>query len=89
MRSEIEAYWRVLDRTLSWSPEELNRLRYSLFYNELAPRRTAMLQIADRIATVNERGLNRAEERLAASSVSLRRSLMLTFAIELNRQSPG
>jgi hypothetical protein len=48
-----------------------------------------MLQIADRIATVNERGLNRAEERLAASSVSLRRSLMLTFAIELNRQSPG
>lgn len=83
LRSEIEAYWRVLDRTLSWSPEERNRLRYSFFYNELVPRRTAMLQIADRIATVNERGLNRAEEQLAASSVSLRRSLMLTFAIEL------
>ena len=83
LRSEIEAYWRVLDRTLSWSPEERNRLRYSFFYNELVPRRTAMLQIADRIATVNERGLNRAEEQLAASSVGLRRSLMLTFAIEL------
>jgi signal transduction histidine kinase len=83
LRSEIEAYWRVLDRTLSWSPEERSRLRYSFFYNELVPRRTAMLQIADRIATVNERGLNRAEERLAESSGNLRRSLMITFAIEL------
>jgi signal transduction histidine kinase len=42
-----------------------------------------MLQIADRIAAVNERGLNRAEERLAASSDGLRRSLLLTFAITL------
>jgi signal transduction histidine kinase len=83
LRAEIEAYWRVLDRTLSWSPEERNRLRYSFFYNELVPRRTSMLQIADRIAAVNERGLNRAEEQLAESSGSLRRSLMLTFAIEL------
>ena len=76
LRSETEAYWRVLDRTLSWPPEERNRLRYSFFYNELVPRRTAMLQIADRIATVNERGLNRSEERLAASSVGLRRWIL-------------
>src|SRR5208283_1025652 len=62
---------------------ERSRLRYSFFYNELVPRRTAMLQIADRIASVNERGLNRAEEQLAESSGNLRRSLMITFAIEL------
>jgi signal transduction histidine kinase len=83
LRSEIEAYWQVLDRTMAWSPEERDRLRSSFFYNELVPRRTAMLQIADRITTVNERGLNRSEETLAASSGALRRSLLLTFGITL------
>jgi signal transduction histidine kinase len=83
LRSEIEDYWRVLDKTKNWSPEERNRLRYAFSYDELAPRRAAMLQIADRIATVNERGLNRSEEELAASSLSLRRSLMAVFGIEL------
>ena len=83
LRSEIDAYWRVLDATVGWSPQERNRLRFSFFYNELVPRRTAMLQIADRIASVNERGLTRSEERSAASADSLRRSLMLTFAVTL------
>ena len=36
---------------MAWSPaSDRNRLRYAFFYNELVPRRTAMLQIADRIA---------------------------------------
>ncbi len=81
LRSEIEAYWRVLDGTIAWSADERSRMRYSFFYNELVPRRTTMLQIADRIAAVHERGLSHAEERLAASADRLRRSLILTFAI--------
>jgi signal transduction histidine kinase len=83
LQSEIDVYWQVLNRTMAWTAEERNRLRDSFFYNELVPRRTAMLQIADRIAVVNERGLSRSEERLAASSESLRRSLLLTFGITL------
>ncbi len=80
LRGEIDAYWQVLDATVGWSPAERNRLRYSFFYNELVPRRTAMLQIADRIAGVHERGLTRSEERSAASADSLRRYLMWIFA---------
>ena len=57
-----EAYWAILDRTSAWSPEERTRLRNGFFYDELVPRRTTMLQIADRIAAVNERGLSRVEE---------------------------
>jgi len=83
LRNEIDAYWRVLDGTLAWTPEQRNRLRYSFFYDELVPRRTTMLQIADRIAAVNERGLNRAEDELAGSSDRYRHSLMLTFGITL------
>lgn len=81
LRAEIESYWSVLDRTLSWTWEERQRLRAAFFYNELVRRRTAMLQIADRISAVNERGLIRAEERLSASAEGLRRSLLVTFGI--------
>ena len=49
LRSEIDAYWKILDRTIAWTPEERSRLRDSFFYDELIPRRNAMLQIADRI----------------------------------------
>ena len=83
LESEIHAYWAVLDRTVAWTPEERARLRYSFFYDELVPRRTAMLQVADRIAAVNEAGLNHAEERLAASSNGLRRTLLITFGVTL------
>ena len=81
LRSEIGAYWRVLDRTMAWSPAQRSRLRYSFFYNELVPRRTAMLQIADRIAAVHERGLTRAEEKSASSADSLHWSLEIIFAV--------
>jgi signal transduction histidine kinase len=46
-------------------------------------RRNAMLQIADRIALVNEHGLNRAEERLQAATQGLRRTLLITFGVTL------
>jgi signal transduction histidine kinase len=83
LEAQIDTYWSVLDRIMTWSRGDRDRQRSSLFYDELIPRRTTMLQIADRITAVNERGLNRAEERLAASSDGLRRSLILTFAITL------
>jgi len=80
LHNEIDAYWGVLDATVGWSPQERDRLRFPFFFRELVPRRTAMLQIADRIASVNERGLTRSEVRSGASADSLRRFLMLTFA---------
>jgi signal transduction histidine kinase len=83
LQSEIEAYWQVLDRMIAWSPEERNQKRESFFYDELVPRRNAMLQIADRIARANERGLSRAEEQLAAASDGFRRTLLWTFGITL------
>jgi signal transduction histidine kinase len=83
LQNEIEEYWRVLGTTAQWTPEERNRLRDSFFYDELVPRRTAMLQIADRIGLVNERGLTRAEYRFAEASDTLRRTLLLTFGFTL------
>jgi signal transduction histidine kinase len=81
LHSEIDAYWRVLDRIMAWTPEQRSRLRESFFYDELIPRRNAMLQIADRIAVANERGLSHAEEQLSAASDGLRHTLVATFGI--------
>ncbi len=83
LESEIENYWGVLGAMVEWTPAERNKLRDSFFYDELVPRRTAMLQIADRIALVNERGLTRAESRFSESSTKLRNTLLLTFAFTL------
>ena len=66
LRTEIDAYWKVLDRTFAWSPEERNKYRFAFFYEELVPRRTSMLQIADRIATLNEESLKRGDAQLGA-----------------------
>ena len=81
LRSEIDAYWQVLQPAFQWSAAERNRRKYTFFYEQLVPRRTTMLQIADNIARINESGLNRAEERLAASANNLSWSLLLTFGI--------
>lgn len=83
LRSEIDAYWRILDGTFAWTPQERDRRRYTFFYEQLVPRRTTMLQIADAIEAINQSGLTRAEERFAASAESLRWSLVATFAIAL------
>ena len=83
LRSEIDAWWQVLETAFQWTPAEREKLRYTFFYEQLVPRRTTMLKIADRIAEINELGLNRAEERLAASAENLRWSLYVTFGIAL------
>ena len=83
LKSEIEAYWRVLDRTMQWTPEERSMFRDSFFYDEMIPRRNAMLTVADRIAAANERSLAHAEEQMSAASDGLRRTLMITFGVTL------
>jgi signal transduction histidine kinase len=83
LRSEIDGWWQVLQTAFDWTPAERNRQRYTFFYEQLVPRRTTMLQIADRIEAINESGLNRAEDQLAASAQNLRWSLLVTFGIAL------
>jgi len=83
LRSEIDEWFQVFQTAFHWTPQERERLRAAFFDEQVVPRRITMLQIADRIAEINELGLNRAEERLAASAESLRLSLYVTFGIAL------
>jgi signal transduction histidine kinase len=83
LRSEIGNYWSVLHTTFDWTPQQRNRLRFTFFYEQLVPRRTTMLQIADTIEGIHQRGLSRAEERFTASADNLRLSLMAMFGVAL------
>ena len=81
LRSDIEGYWQVLDRSLQWSPEQRNRRRDAFFYEELVPRRTAMLQVADKVASMNELQLDRGEDVFSRDFDRFRLGSVFTLSI--------
>src|ERR1700730_13948630 len=83
LRFEIDAYWKVLDRTFAWSEEERNKYRFAFFYEEMVPRRTSMLQIADRIATLNEDALKRGDVQLGSLFGRLQFGLVAMIVVTL------
>ena len=83
LRSEIQDYWKVLDRTFAWTTDERTKFREAFFYQELVPRRTSMLQIADRIEALNEDALKRGNERLGAVFNRLQLGLSSMIALTL------
>ncbi len=83
LRSEIDAYWKVLNQTFSWSAAEREKFRYQFFYSELIPRRTAMLQIADRVGQLNEQGLQQGDQQLAGLFERLRLGLIGMIVVTL------
>jgi signal transduction histidine kinase len=83
LRSQIEAYWNVLDRTLAWNGEERGKYRDAFFYEELVPRRTSMLQIADRIEALNEEVLRRGDVKLGDLFGRLQLGLLAMIAVTL------
>lgn len=83
LNGEITAYWRVLNSTFQWTPEERSKYRYQFFYTELIPRRTSMLQIADRVGQLNEQALQRGDQTLAGLFGRLQLGLVLMIAVTL------
>jgi signal transduction histidine kinase len=83
LRSQIDAYWKVLDRTLASTGDEPGRVPEAFFYEELVPRRTSMLQIADRIEALNEEALRRGDAKLGDLFGRLQFGLLAMIAVTL------
>lgn len=83
LESEIRAYWKVLNTTSSWSAAEREKYRYQFFYTELVPRRTTMLQIADRVGRLNEQALQRGDVRMARLFGRLQLGLIAMIGVTL------
>src|SRR5581483_4467702 len=58
-----------------------NRRRNAFFYEELVPRRTAMLQVADRVADLNEVQFDRSEDAFSRDFDRFRFGSILTLSL--------
>lgn len=83
LRAEINVYFHMLDVIFHNSNEEKRRKSYLYFYKDLFQRRTAMFEIADRIAAVNEQELSAGDAQISATFDRFRLSLLATLAITL------
>ena len=84
LRTGLAAYWTVLDPVLRWSPQERRERGYDFVQRELLPRRATVLDLADRIAALNEQELNGGDERLEETFGRFRRRLFIMLAATLS-----
>jgi signal transduction histidine kinase len=83
LKVELARYWDVLGPVLQLNAHERQQKGYAFLRDEVFPRRMAMLDIANRIASINELQLNAGNTRDAALLSSFQTRLALTLAVTL------
>ena len=81
LQHEVEEYWQTLDPVLSWNPVQRHRNGYRFLHDQVLPRRSSMLSIADTIASVNQQQLIERDHRLVDMFSSLRNRLSIAVAV--------
>jgi len=83
LTQELAVYWKVLEPVLLWNPAQRRERGYGFLRDEVFPRRTAMLQIADQIARINESQLNAGRERVVRTFSQFRERLAITIGLTI------
>src|SRR5215467_4176422 len=78
---ELARYWEILGPVLQLNHEERQGKGYAFLRDEVFPRRMAMLDIANRIASINEEQLSAGNDRDAALLSSFQNRLAVTLLI--------
>jgi len=81
--TELVRYWDVLRPVMRWSTEERRTRGYAFLRDDVFPRRAAMLEIAGRIADLNEEQMNAGNERVVGLLVKFQTRLSLTLLAAL------
>lgn len=81
LTEELAAYWKVLEPVLHWHAGERREHGYAFLRDEVFPRRTAMLHIADQIAGINESQLNAGREKVVQTFSRFRQRLVFTIGL--------
>ena len=79
LRTELAQYWQTLDPILQWNADERRAHGYTFLRDQVFPRRTAMLEIASRIADTNEQQLNTGNEMVVALLLRFQNRVALTL----------
>jgi len=81
LMEELADYWNVLEPVLQWNSDQRRDHGYAFLRDEVFPRRTAMLHIADQIARINESQLNAGREKVVQTFSQFGRRLVITIGL--------
>ncbi len=81
LTQELADYWKALDPVLHWNATQRRKGGYAFLRDEVSPRRTAMLHIADQITRINESQLNAGREKVIEIFARFRQRLVLTVGL--------
>jgi signal transduction histidine kinase len=83
LTSELSRYWEILGPIMKWNARERSTRGYLFLRDDVFPRRAAMMDIAGRIADLNERQMNAGNERVMGLLVRFQTRLSLTLLAAL------
>ncbi|MGA2131269.1 MAG: ATP-binding protein [Bryobacteraceae bacterium] len=83
LQSRIDDYWKLVDPIFHWDAQEKLARSDTFLHQQLFPQRSTALEIADRIAAVNEQELSNGDERLKIIFDQFRFRLGLMLALTL------
>ncbi|MGB6943811.1 MAG: sensor histidine kinase [Bryobacteraceae bacterium] len=83
LRTELEDYWGILAPIFRWDAAERRRSGYSFLRDEVFPRRQNMLELAGRIADLNEQQLDAGNRQVVSLLVDFQTRLLLTLMAAL------
>ena len=80
---ELADYWRVLEPTFEWTAERRQRAGYAFLRDDVFPRRTSMLSIADQIGRLNEAQLNSGKVAVQGAFRQFQSRLTITLGLTI------
>ena len=83
LAAEVETYWSTLEPIFDWNAKARRNRGNSFLRNEVLPRRTTVLAIAQEVSEVNERALQEDERRVADLFAQFQRRLQIITALGL------
>ena len=83
LTSELSRYWEILGPILNWQAAERRSRGYAFLRDDVFPRRQAMLEIAERIASINEQQLNAGNDLVVGLLEKFQARLALTLLATL------
>ena len=83
LKREMRDYWQTMEPVLSWSPEQRRKEGFRFLDDEVFPRRSNTLSIADNIRSLDQQQLMRRDEELQSQFFGVRRQLVLSLVVML------
>jgi len=83
LERELRDYWQTMEPVLSWSPDVRRRRGLRFLDDEVFPRRSNTLAIADNIRSLDQQQLMRRDQELQSQFSGVRGQLVLSLVVML------